>query len=221
MSDSAIYAYPTLFTEKLLEARKLNDSLNTNEYYVQNEYWINVQYFIALQYGMDSLSAEVKQQIGNLAMECPYVAGKAVFKIRTLNNLLNPLANYDDLQLCNSAGIYKNGTVKGLFDDENNELDSLGKNDGLQLIYGIAKSGIKVYPNPASQKITIKYNLKWNESGLLIFYDLIGRERIRINLSNKSNIVLSNIPELCDGVYTYKYLINNRAIETGKLSVVK
>jgi Secretion system C-terminal sorting domain len=111
--------------------------------------------------------------------------------------------------------------MKGLFDDENNALDSLGKIDGLQLIYGIQKEGIKIYPNPTSEQITIKYNLKRMESGLLIFYDLTGREQTRITLSNKSNIVLSNISQLNNGVYTYKYYVNNSVRETGKLSVIK
>nr|HNH67506.1 T9SS type A sorting domain-containing protein [Bacteroidia bacterium] len=197
------------------------DSLQTTEYYVQNEQWMNTQYLTAYSVANYNPNAEIQEQIKTLAYACPYLEGKAVFKARTLNSLLNPLANYDDLELCNNAGVNKAGDAKGLFDQENEGLDSMANADGLQLIYAKEKRGIKIFPNPAQEKISIKYQLNRNESAVLILYDLTGRERKQIQLISSSTVVETTIAELNDGIYTYKYFVNSTLSETGKLSVIK
>ncbi|HNB81133.1 MAG TPA: hypothetical protein PLP14_03480, partial [Chitinophagaceae bacterium] len=148
LSDSSVYSNKDLFLQKLAEAQSLNDSLQTTEYYVQNEQWMNTQYLTAYSVANYNPNAEIQEQIKTLAYACPYLEGKAVFKARTLNSLLNPLANYDDLELCNNAGVNKAGDAKGLFDQENEGLDSMANADGLQLIYAKEKRGIKIFPNP-------------------------------------------------------------------------
>jgi len=54
-----------------------------------------------------------------------------------------------------------------------------------------------------------------------ISFELIGWERKQIHLSSHSTIVETTITELNDGIYTYKYFVNNAISETGKLSVLK
>ena len=61
-----------------------------------------------------------REFIQDLANQCPFVRGTAVYKARSLYALYQPGFYIDDMALCNAAGIYKNG--KGLFDVENEKL---------------------------------------------------------------------------------------------------
>jgi len=134
---------------------------------------------------------------------------------------INPLFDYNDLALCNAAGVYKNNTGGGIFDDENNGLNamfnSINNSKHQNIILG--ESMFKIYPNPASTFITIAYELNKSEKGEVVFYDMIGREKIRLQLSSMSNHLLININYFMQGIYTYKYFVNNRIKSTGKITI--
>lgn len=73
-----------------------------------------------------------------------------------------------------------------------------------------------LYPNPASTMITIEYSLNENEKGQLQFYDVFGKKRLEVILSNRKgreNVILNRIE---NGVYFYRFLINDKVNCTGK-----
>ena len=135
---------------------------------------------------------------------CPYVSGSAVFKARTLYNTITPMV-WSDKYICNAMGVNKNGTT-----DDEGIIDPL-------LLSTLEQENIKVYPNPASTNVTIAYSLLANETGELVFYDLLGREHIRTQLSNYSNRVSFSISALPNGIYIYKYLVNGQKRYTNKI----
>jgi hypothetical protein len=167
-----------------------------------------------LKNGNESLTQPEIEDINTLAYQCPYVAGNAVFKARMLNAMYYPGAYYEDLEICNNIGVFKNG--KGLFDEENNLINNTKGNNHL-----LENEIIKLYPNPATENVTIEYQLTDKEYGALILFDILGREVKRILLSNTIHIVTTNVHELKLGVYTYKFLVNDIQRSTGKLIIAK
>lgn len=149
--------------------------------------------------------------------------GSAVYRARTIYAAMNPLADYNDISICNAAGVYKNGNSAGLFDEENNWLNNLTKNQNIpsadESISKFSNSSFAIYPNPANTNITISYSLNGNQNGELLIYDVLGRKQMSIDLSNSANKVQVNVRTLNQGIYTYKYLINNTVAQTGKIII--
>ncbi len=161
--------------------------------------------------------------ISVIQTNCPYVNGTAVYKARTIYASINPGIDYNDLTICNAVGVYKNNNGKGLFDDENTLLNNMISGNGNIVKNHVNKSiytdGVKLYPNPASDNITIDYRLNANETAVLRIYDMLGIERMKIDLQPNINKVIIKITSLETGVYSYKYTVNNIQNSTGKLII--
>ena len=114
--------------------------------------------------------------------------------------------------LCNAVGIYKNG--KGLFDDEEAYLDSImnTKSKGL-----VASELIKVYPNPAQDKVTIEFENVLLLDAQFELMDLSGRVILTKTLSQGSSSTTLKLPQIVDGLYTYKIVTQNGKAYNGKL----
>ena len=143
--------------------------------------------------------------------------GTAVYKARSMWATYEPAFMYDDIKLCNNPGVYKNrGNNNGLFTKENEYLKSLKRNEAIPIL---GFGDFIIYPNPANNIINIKYNIKENEKACVIIYDIVGRERLKINLKSNINQVSININTLETGIYCYKYLVENNTTHTGKLII--
>jgi hypothetical protein len=87
---------------------------------------------------------------------------------------------------------------------------------GLQNI--LTDNFIKIYPNPAANKINI-VQLK-NKSGKINIYDLNGRLLITEKLSDGLNTITTE--QLSSGIYFYHYIdANNNGLSNGKIAIVK
>jgi hypothetical protein len=74
---------------------------------------------------------------------------------------------------------------------------------------------IKLYPNPANDKIFVSTELEWNYS--LLLYDYTGRIVIQQNLNN-SGIDVSNVQ---NGLYLYKITDNHSVVVSGRITIMK
>jgi hypothetical protein len=128
---------------------------------------------------------------------------------------------FDDIAMCNAIGVYKqennNGNSKGIFDKENSYLQSLTPKENA-VIYE-SKSKFMLYPNPASTTINISYELTQTEKGMVVLYDILGREYLKVDLNSSNNKVIIDISSMNRGIYTYKYMINERQHNVGKLLI--
>ena len=151
---------------------------------------------------------------------CPYIGGTAVYKARSLNAMYYPAILYDDIKICNNVGVYKNGsnnendTRKTVYADESKFL----KNLDIRYIEN-ANYLFKLFPNPASTQLTIAYSLKNAEKGELILFDVLGRKQMQIDLQSNVNKVSVYIHSLPQGIYMYKFLVNSKQTEAGKLII--
>lgn len=212
LSDSATVANSANYANALQQAIQLNNEINSTEYYVQNEKWINGIYLRRWNAENDNISEAEAEAIDALASACPYVAGNAVYKARMLNAYFFPTKQYNDKVICNAIGVFKNG--KGLFDDEEAYLDSIMnvKTNGL-----VEADVIKVYPNPSQDKVTIEFENILELDALFELMDLSGRVILTKILPQGTRSTIHELPQIADGLYTYKIVIHNGKTYNGKL----
>lgn len=84
----------------------------------------------------------------------------------------------------------------------------------------ITKENFKAaYPNPAKASTTFEYNNKKN--AYISIYNIIGKEIKRIELNNGNGKEIINTSFWKAGTYFYTYFVDNKAVKTHKLLIVK
>ncbi len=192
--------------QRLEQIENINNSIEGNNNIDLNEKIVNQYYLKWTLGGINALTASEQNNLEALAMSCPFINGTSVYKARTIYASINAGIDFDDLQICHGAGVYKNGN------GTSNEVAIDPK-----LLDVLANESFALYPNPASTQITIDYALAENEEGKIIFYDLLGRECLTINLSSRINRVTTSINMLHNGVYLFRYYKNGVPYSNGKL----
>jgi hypothetical protein len=124
------------------QAAAINDGLEgASTYFVEQEHWVNTMLLQSLK-GQQELSAMQHEQLRNLALTCPYLAGRAVYKARGLEGDYFATSIINERQLCNSQGVYRQAGPP-------NPLDASALNMQLQqLSHSGATAPCFIYPNP-------------------------------------------------------------------------
>ena len=121
--DSTLHSDTLLWQARVSQTWAQNSTISSGYDYENNEQELNAMYLTVLQYGYDTLNANQKQRLEELAYSCPFIEGPAVLKARMLHAHYSPGIDYNTLAICNAASVFKNG--KGLFDDEDSLLITL------------------------------------------------------------------------------------------------
>ncbi|MBL7766001.1 MAG: hypothetical protein JNJ58_07915 [Chitinophagaceae bacterium] len=214
LSDSSLMADNTAWNMALADARDVNAAIDDSCLFAANEKWMNSEYLDYLEFGLGILNEERIEGVHDLASSCPYIDGDAVYKARDLYAMFLPSTYYDDLEICNTIGLYKGGNSR--YFEENQLL--LGSNQ-INKRRGFNLEKIKVFPNPADDIVTIEYHLNENETGVFQLFSVLGNNAKSINLNHRINKVTFSVSDLIPGIYTYKYLVNNINTNTGKLII--
>jgi hypothetical protein len=150
--------------------------------------------------GMTALQNRYSQ-VFDIAVQCPHVGGKAVYKARNYIALINDSVEYDDATVCAQAG-YRKAAETGKTKEE-------------------TKGNIKIVPNPASEKITI--TLSDDMSGIceILFYDVVGKLTLSKELDCNQKIHTLNVKNLSEGIYTVKVNQSVHVSEQFKLIIVR
>lgn len=131
----------------------------------------------------------------SIAGKCPYTEGTAVYQARAL------LSKYDTL-------VYYNGCEVTTVNLSSNRLmfqNHIVSEDEEAM-------NIMVYPNPASDFITI-----WAPRGSVFYaYDISGKLVLVQEMSNAHSRVV-NVKDISEGVYIYKIIKDNRLLKADKL----
>lgn len=187
----------------------MNNSVTGGDTIELKEQMTNRWYLTWLRYGIDSLSEEDSIALENLAMSCPTINGKAVFKARSLYASLNPGFDYNDKVICGNVGAYK---TSGAQAEETMDM---------AILDGVLLNNIKLYPNPTDGIVNIDYVLPLNSTAKITLYDMVGRACLTADFGNNSSQLLFNVGNLPSGIYSYKLQINDKIKQTGKLLINK
>jgi hypothetical protein len=188
-----------------------NSGIDNTEEQNENEREINRIYLNLVRNGIDSLAEEDKTFISNLAPQCPYVGGSAVYKARSLNFFLQPGAMYDDMKTCNAVGVYKQGNTtqtdtKSLISIESDALAKIKANSNKVLA---TQNDVYVYPVPASNYINVGYTI--DEDATFILYNAIGEKILVQNLDKQNKKQRIDLNNIANGIYHYEILFSNNS----------
>lgn len=152
-------------------------SISTPEW---NEREINDLFLSTVGNGVYTFTGAQLSTLENIAFQCPYVGGKAVYRARALYRLVID-TTFNNQALCNLAA--PNGK------DFNEELE-----DGTGLF--------KVFPNPAQHQVTITSDASETEHTMLFtLYDQLGRAVKSFKLEKGRQNWELDISDVAEGVY--------------------
>lgn len=75
-----------------------------------------------------------------------------------------------------------------------------------------ALKNVTVFPNPNHGEFTVYYTLPKNEAGLLILYDINGKQVWRMNLPPWSTLQRLNLPQIASGLYALQLYSGNYSV---------
>lgn len=137
-----------------------------------------------------------------LANKCPYTDGVGVYQARVL------LSEVDSI-----GTIYYNACES----DEAGRSMTLPNTDVVQDENRV----LLIYPNPATNQLTVNYQVEPTDVAVFEIYNLVGERVIFTTLNASANTQVFSVADLNSGVYFYKYSINNQMIKASKLIIVK
>jgi len=208
LSDSTLLEDSTAWRGVLQETKDMNNAISCSTLFETNEKTMNTLYIKYMELGLDALSETEISFIQDLADNCPYIDGNAVFKARHMYSMFVPNFYYNDLDICNQIGVYKGGT--SMYEQENNLLGDMAKSILLM-------DELKVYPNPTDGQINIAYHINHTETALFTIYNMYGSMVRTLTLDGEKNIITTSLNNLPRGFYTYKCTVTGRILSTGKL----
>jgi hypothetical protein len=143
-----------------------------------------------------------------------------------------PNIQYNDRVLCIPQTLNKNAANSNnpnLDIDSLNEANMLSQSRITNFLDHVIKSNdqiektntisIGIYPNPASNQITINYNC--STDGVCRIFNSLGEEVMTISLTKTNSTVTTNIENIANGLYTYQISFLDCLNTNGKITVIK
>ncbi|MBL7882764.1 MAG: T9SS type A sorting domain-containing protein, partial [Bacteroidia bacterium] len=85
----------------------------------------------------------------------------------------------------------------------------------------LTANGVKLYPNPAQEKLYIEFENEENESAEFVLYDITGKIIFEISLKSNTKTTELNNLGVVNGIYFYRILNKDGVIQQGKLNIIK
>jgi len=177
------------------EAISENSSIASNEIPETNERLINSVYLDLVASGINSLRSEQVATVEEIANQCPFSGGRAVYQARSIYKLIKTDVEYDDVNACRNGGIYR----KGINDSRIPTLS--------------------LFPNPAKEIVTIDLGSGSKEECILIMSDVSGNVIKRIALPCDQPTYTLDISGIANGMYIIRVLSNQVLIGKAKLGI--
>ena len=161
------------------------------------------------------------------------IEGTSVYKARVLWSNFEPDALFDDRVICMPQVLGKNSEGASTT-NSNIDIDSLlmsqaesqmaqtqsVKNDESHVeIISKLINDISVYPNPATEYITVHYSIA--EDGQFVLYNTIGEKVLTSVILKTATRKQINLDNLTNGIYQYEIVLNNGVKSRGKLTIKK
>ena len=159
--------------------------------------------------GVDTCTSGQLDTITSLAVQCPYLAGDAVYMARALYAQYDNTIYFDDLAICTPSSERSDRMLKA----PNNSSDTSAK-------VATSLDYIIVYPNPAKNMLKVFYSSENNTPITFELTDLMGQPIISKPVTGMTTIEV-NLSNIASGLYLWKGRNGNLVVQTGKVSVQK
>lgn len=148
----------------------------------------------------DTLPDVAFRSLENIALECPFEAGPAVYEARSL------LMQYTAKTYFNPCEGYTSPTMRS------NRTKTLDEKDSEE-----ANESISIYPNPMKDELNINIQLEKDEVAEWTLQNIEGQLIQSGSLKNNKNLI--DLSHLRHGVYFIQLKVNNQLKKTDKLIV--
>ncbi len=186
-----------IFQNLIQEVTQEDNTLPTGRLFENYEKDLNSIYFKVLTLGWQELTSADLEQLEELVLSCPFVNGSAVYKSRSLYAHIQPGISYNDLEICNAAGVYKSGL--GNSSDGNNDEES---------------SNIIVYPNPTQSELQIYFPQSEGTVQIEIF-DMASVQVLNMQQKLQNGKAILPVTSLTPGIYNIR-IQQNQKVEYAK-----
>jgi hypothetical protein len=182
----------TIFQNQVQELTQENTALPIGRLFENYEKDLNRIYLDVLTQGWQSLSSADFEQLEELALSCPFVNGSAVYKARSVFAYIQPGLTYNDLEICNAVGVYKNA------------IGSTSNEDQL-----VEELSVLIYPNPANEQILLQTSITDGAMHVLV-YDMTGQlvQTSRLTIKNGSTVM--PLMSISAGLYNLQIEFGNQ-----------
>jgi len=187
----------SLRNNQVVEAITENNGVTSTGIPETNEHLINGIYLETIASGINTFTNGQVSVIQDIAHQCPFSGGRAVYQARSIYKLIDPNEEYDDVNTCLNGGIYRKG-----------------KSDS-------AVPTLNLYPNPARESVTVDLDTKGKDGCMLIVSDLSENIVKRITLPCDQATYTLDISDISNGMYMIRVLSNQVLIGKAKLGVSK
>jgi hypothetical protein len=198
-AESAVVAAEPLHEDAVDDADVDNAMIPATDLIENNEKTVNEIYLTTLARGNEEFTEAQITSLSDIAHQCPMAGGDAVFRARSMFALVSDELFYDDRVLCNMQGV------------------------AIRKPAPLTETGIKVQliPNPATDKVTISYNLPDDENYNFALYTLTGQLVKSFNIKGGISSYTFGTRELLPAVYQYKLSNATHVVENGKLVIIR
>ena len=174
---------------------------------VSNFKTVNDIYLNMLKDPQDTFTTAQIETLQNIAKECPYCAGDAVYVARTLLAQTDNRWFYDDVELCDN-------TVSNKKENEPIESEQKGNKE-------TAAEFVMVYPNPAHPRLPLMFNAEISGDAKFEMISSLGALVKDEVLPQQVNTTIFDVSNLSTGIYYWRLRDNERVISTGKVSIAR
>jgi len=184
--------------DNVVDAKILNASISPAQLPEENEKFLNdiaAKYYL---YGRDSI-AFFYSQILEIATQCPDAGGKAVYRARPFVELFNDSVEYDDVNACHLAGIYRESIKESASEFK----------------------GVKIIPNPANESIELIITGKYQGICKVIIKNSINKNVYSKSFDCKLKQTRINTSNFVSGIYYVQLYVNNEPVQFNKLVIVR
>jgi hypothetical protein len=200
ISDSKsvlIIQHNTNTENSLFKADSLNSKVTTSEIPLYNDKFINEMEQSYKKYG-DSILIQNYSSILEIAQQCPYQGGRAVYRARYFIHLLNTDISYDDDEVCLSQGIQRLN---------HDEISS--------------KFDFTLNPNPANEQVEVSLQHYIDEKIKIELINTIGEIIFEKENYLSSNHLMIDTKKYPAGFYQVKLFNNGVLVNAKKLILIK
>jgi hypothetical protein len=172
-----------------------NSALNVENDITANTKLLNEIYFSTFGKGIYTFTDTQLQLLKTIAIQCPVSGGPSVYGARSLLSGCYD-TTYDDSDICLQAGILKSLQNPVMVNE--------------QIQYNF-------YPNPASENLTITWNIPLDEQAELNLYNTTGQRIFTQRILLKNTAVNIDISGMSSGIYSIELVRQSVVRKMGKL----